>query len=148
MFYTVKLTNSLFRPSIFPYLIHGQKAFKILDFLFIDIWNNIDQLQQRGSCIRMSKGCFWVGRLRAQILLEEHKFIYIEREKGERYRFVSFQKDLRSNLSHSNSTLRHSNTRSSLLKLIYIISSIYKQKIKCFEYFLSIHQVRKNERFK
>jgi len=41
----------------------------------------------------------------------------------------------------SNSALRHSNTRSTMLKLIYIISSIYKLKIKCFEYFLSIYQV-------
>jgi len=51
MFYTVKLTNSLFRPSV---LTHGQKVFKTLDFLFINTSNNIDQLQRSGSCIRMS----------------------------------------------------------------------------------------------
>ena len=51
-------------------------------------------------------------------------------------RLVSFQKDSRPNLSHSNSNIQHSNTWSTPLKLIYIISSIYKQKIKCFEYFL------------
>jgi len=33
--------------------------------------------------------------------------------------------------------IRHSNTRSTSLKLIYIILSIYKSKIKCFEYFYS-----------
>ena len=31
---------------------------------------------------------------------------------------------------------------------IYIISSIYKPKIKCFEYFLSIHQVAQNGQLK
>ena len=56
----------------------------------------------------------------------------------ERERLVSFQKS--PNHSNSNTTLRHSNTRSAPLKLIYIISSIYKAKIKCFEYFLPIHQ--------
>ena len=49
-----------------------------------------------------------------------------------RVRLVSFQKDLSPDASHSNSTLWHSNTRSTPLKLIYIISSIYKPKIKCF----------------
>ena len=53
------------------------------------------------------------------------------------------RKDLRSNPSHSNTNIRHSNTRSTLLKLIYIILSIYKPKIKCFEYFLLMHQVGK-----
>jgi len=60
-----------------------------------------------------------------------------------RDRLVSFQKDLSSNSSHLNTTLRHSNTRSTLLKLIYIISSSYKPKIKFFEYFLPIHQATK-----
>ena len=55
----------------------GQKVLKILDFCFIDTWNNIDQLQQSGSCIRMSEGCIWVGRIQAQILLEGHKSISI-----------------------------------------------------------------------
>jgi len=43
------------------------------------------------------------------------------------------------NHSHSNTNIRHSNIRSTPLKLIYIISSIYKSKIKCFEYFLPMH---------
>jgi len=38
---------------LFPYLLHRQKILKILDFWFIDAWNNIDQLQWSGSCIRM-----------------------------------------------------------------------------------------------
>jgi len=62
------------------------------------------------------------------------------------YMCVYFQKDLRPNPSHLNTNIRHSNTRSTRLKLIYIISSIYKPKIKCFEYFLPMHQVGKNER--
>jgi len=41
---------------------------------------------------------------------------------------MSFQKDLNPNPSHSNSTLRHLNIRSTPMKLIYIISSIYNQK--------------------
>jgi len=69
--------------------------------------------------------------------ISQYTYIYIERERD---RLVSFLKDLRSNPSHSNSTLRHSNTRSTPLKLIYNISSIYKPRIKCFEYFLPIHQ--------
>ena len=60
-------------------------------------------------------------------------------------RLVSFQKDLSLNPSNSNTTLRHSNTRSTLLKLIYIISSMYKPEIKCFEYFLPMHQVEKKQ---
>ena len=38
------------------------------------------------------------------------------------------------------------NTRSTLLKLICIISSIYRQKIKCFEYFLPFYQATQNGR--
>ena len=38
---------------------------------------------------------------------------------------------------------RHPNVRSTPLKLIYIISSTYKPKIKCFEDFLLAHQVEK-----
>ena len=72
-------------------------------------------------------------------------YIYRERERG-RERLVSFQKDLMPNPSHSNTNIRHLNTRSTPLKLIYIISSVYKPKIKCFEYFLSIHQAAQNER--
>ena len=60
--------------------MHGQKIFKILDFWFIDTWNNIDQLQRNGSCIRKMYGCIWkmygciwVGRIRAQILPELHE---------------------------------------------------------------------------
>ena len=64
--------------------------------------------------------------------------------KRERERLVSSQKDSNSDSSHSNLTLRHSNTRSTPLKLIYIILSIYKSKIKCFEYFLPIHQAAQN----
>ena len=44
------------------------------------------------------------------------------------YTLVSFQKDSRLKLSHSNTNIRHSNTRSTPLKLIYIILSIYKKK--------------------
>ena len=54
MFYTAKLTNSLFRPSVFSYLMQGQKVFKTLDFWFINTWNNVDQLQRSGSCSQMS----------------------------------------------------------------------------------------------
>jgi len=39
---------------------------------------------------------------------------------------------------------RYSNTRSTSLKLIYIISSFFKPKIKYFKYFLPMHQVGKN----
>ena len=53
-------------------------------------------------------------------------------------------KDLSPNPSNSNTILRHLNTRSTPLKLIYIISSIYKQKIKCFEYFLPVIKQGKN----
>ena len=102
------LTNSLFRPSFFSYLMHGQKVFKIIDFWFIDTWDNIDQLQQDGSCIRMICGCIWVGRIRARILLELHKSLSI-------HTLVSFQKDLSLNPSHSNSTIWHLNTRSTPL---------------------------------
>ena len=111
-------------------MMDGQKIFKILDFWFIDTWNNIDQLQQSGSCIRMSESWIWVERTRPQILLKRHKSI-------SRDRLVSFQKDLRPNPSHSNTNIRHSNTRFTPLKLIYIISSIYIPKIKCFIYFFS-----------
>ena len=55
----------------------GQKVFKALDFWFINTWNNIDQLQRSESCIRMSEGWIWVGRIRARILLEGHKCVYI-----------------------------------------------------------------------
>jgi len=37
----------------------------------------MDQLQRSGSCIRMSEGWIWVGRIRAQILLEGHKSLSI-----------------------------------------------------------------------
>ena len=40
--------------------------------------------------------------------------------------------------------LRHPNARSIPLKLIYIISNIYKPKFKCFEYFLSSIKQEKN----
>ena len=49
------------------------------------------------------------------------------------YRLVSFQKNLSPNPSNLNTTLRPSKARSIPLKLIYIMSSIYKSKIKCFE---------------
>ena len=139
MFYTIKLTNLLFRQSIFPYLMHRQKVFKTLDFWFIDTWNNIDQLQWSGSCNRMSDVCIWGEKILPQIFLEGHMSIF-------RDKLVSFQKDLSPDPSNSNSTLRHANTRSTLLKLIYIISSLYKPKIKCFEYFVPIHQVAQNGR--
>jgi len=45
-------------------------------------------------------------------------------------------------------TLQHSNKRFTLLTLIYIISSICKLKIKCFEYFLLIYQAAQNRRLK
>ena len=61
------------------------------------------------------------------------------------YKLVSFQKDLSLNPSHSNTNIPHSNKRSTPLKLIYIISSIYKAKIKYFKYFLLMHQVAQNE---
>ena len=67
-------------------------------------------------------------------------YIYIERERD---KLVSFQEDLSWDPSHSKFTLRHSNTRFIPLKLIYIISSIYKTKIKFFEYILPIHQIGK-----
>jgi len=70
IFYTAKLTNSLFRLSIFSYLLHGQKVFKTLDFWFIDTWNNIHQFQRSGSCIRISDVGILVGRIQPQILLE------------------------------------------------------------------------------
>ena len=54
-----------------------QKVFKTLAFRFIDIWNNIDQLQQSGSCIRMLNVDIWVRRIRAQILLEGRKCVWI-----------------------------------------------------------------------
>jgi len=57
--------------------MNRKKVSKTLDFLLIDTWNNIDQLQRSGSCIIMSKGCIWVGRIWTQILLEGHKYIYI-----------------------------------------------------------------------
>jgi len=53
-----------------------QKVLKTLDFWFIHAWNNINQLQQSGSCIQMSEGWIWAGRIRAQILLEWHKCVY------------------------------------------------------------------------
>ena len=72
-------------------------------------------------------------------------YIYIERE---RERLVSIQKDLSPNPFNSNTALRHSNPIFTPWKLIYIISSIYKPKIKCFEYFLSMHQAAQNGRSK
>ena len=53
------------------------------------------------------------------------------------HRLVSFQKDLRTNHSHSNTNIRHSNTWFSPLKLIYIISSIYKPKSSILNIFCS-----------
>ena len=53
--------------------MHGQKIFKTLDLWFINTWNNINQLQRNGSCIRMSEGCIWFKRIRAQILLKGRK---------------------------------------------------------------------------
>jgi len=61
-----------------------------------------------------------------------HVYVCVCAER-QRDRLVSFQKNLRSNPSHSNSTLWNSNTRSTPLKLIYIISSTYIPKIKYFE---------------
>jgi len=58
-------------------LMDGQKVFKTLDFWFIDTWNDIDQLQRSGSCIRMSDVGICVGRVQPQNLLEGHKSIYI-----------------------------------------------------------------------
>ena len=52
----IDLTNLLSAVHFAP-LDGWAKVFKTLDFWFIDTWNNIDQLQWRGSCIRMSKGC-------------------------------------------------------------------------------------------
>ena len=61
-----------------------------------------------------------------------------------RERLASFQKNSRLNPSHSNTNIRHSNTIYTPLKMIYIISSIQKPKIKCFKYSLHIHQVGEN----
>jgi len=33
-------------------------------FDFLVTCNNVDQLPRSGSCIRMSKGCIWVRRIR------------------------------------------------------------------------------------
>ena len=68
------------------------KVFKTLDFWFVDTWNNIDQLQRSGSCIRIPDVGIWVGKIWTQILLQGHKsislsiythtYIYIYRERG------------------------------------------------------------------
>ena len=127
-----------------------KKLFKTLDFLFIVTLNFIDQLQQNGYCIWMSNVGIWVRRIRAWILPKLHNSIYLSLSlslnytmlvfERERERLMPFQKDLSPNPSNSNTIIRHSNTRSTPLKLIYIISSIHKPKIKCFEYFFPIHQ--------
>ena len=71
---------AIFRRPFCVYLMDGQKVFKIHDFLFLVTSNNIYQLQRNGSCIRMSQGCVWVGKIRPRILSECHKSLYIERE--------------------------------------------------------------------
>ena len=142
----IDLSNMLFLAVHFlPTWWMDKKVFKIQDFWFFITWNNLDQLQWIESCIRMSHVHIWVGRIQPRILLEWHKSlslsfsvcVYIDR-------LVSFQKDLRPNLSHSSTNIRYLNTRSTPLKLICIISSIYKSKIKCFEYFLLIYQEAQN----
>ena len=52
----------------------------------------------------------------------------------------------RLNPSHSDNNIRHLNIRSTSLKLIYIISSIFKLKINHFGYFVPIHQAAQNRR--
>ena len=47
-------------------MMHEQKVFKILNFWFIDIWNNIDQIQRNGSCIELIYGCIWMGRIQLE----------------------------------------------------------------------------------
>jgi len=74
MFYTVKLTHYL-AVCFSPTWCMGKKYPKHLIFFFINTWNNIDQLQQSGYCIRMSDVGIWVARIQRQILLEGHKFI-------------------------------------------------------------------------
>ena len=70
-------------------------------------------------------------------------FTHTQRERERERELVSFQKDSRLNPSHLNTNIRHSNTRSTPLKLIYIISSIYKSKIKYFEYVLHASSSKK-----
>ena len=122
----------------------GKKVFKTLDFWFIDTWNHIDQIQLSRSYIQMSECCIWVKRVRAQILMERTQaYIYIYRLKSSYkdtslyihiylniciYRLVSFLEDLSPNPSNSNITLRYSSTRSTTLKLIYIIQVSINQK--------------------
>ena len=74
------------------------------------------------------------GPLPVQPLMLPCRRYYIYRD-----RLVSFREDSRPNPSHSNTTLRHPNARSTPLK--YIISVTKSKKIMYFEYFLSIHQV-------
>ena len=57
-----------------------------------------------------------------------------------RDRLASFGKEMEMNPSHSNLMLGHSNIKSTLLELIYIVKNALK-KFKYFEYFLLIHQV-------
>ena len=123
----IDLTSSLLSIVYFAPLDAWAKVLKTLDFWCLDTWNNIDQLLRSGSCIRML------------VLVFECEGFSLESFPNDTSLhtriLVSFQKDLRLNLSHSNSTLRYSNTRSTPLKLIYVISSIYKPKIKCFNTF-------------
>ena len=53
----IDLTNSLLSSVHFVSFDGWAKVFKILDFWFIDTCNNINQVQQSGSYIRMSEGC-------------------------------------------------------------------------------------------
>ena len=69
MFYTVKLTNSLYRPSVFLILDAWEKVYKIINFWFIVTWNNIDQFQQNGSCTQIMYGCIWVGKIKASLVI-------------------------------------------------------------------------------
>ena len=64
-------------------------------------------------------------------------FIYNKNSKYIWDRLVSFRKDSSQNPSLSNTTLRHSNIRSTPLKLIYIISGIINQKSSVLDIFFT-----------
>ena len=73
----IDLTNSLFSAVYFMTLDGWTKSNQNTLFFILDTLNNIDRLQQSGSCIWISDVGIWLGRIRARILPELHKCVCV-----------------------------------------------------------------------
>ena len=82
----INLINSLLSAVYFVSLDGWIKSAQNTWFLAINTWNNINQHQRSGSCIWILECCIWVGRIRAQVLLEGPQ-VYIVSPKAHRSSF-------------------------------------------------------------